>query len=281
MTTADIRRPVSCGAHAFYPADPKELRRTLGEMFSRCKEQLASDAVAIVVPHAGYVYSGPTAARAYHMLEGRHYDRVIVLAPSHYAAFPGASIFNGLAFGTPLGDIPLDTEFIRQLRYDYPLFHYFPEVEAREHSLEVQLPFLQSVLGAEFVLVPVMLYDRRHSNCVAVAEAIGKMLDRDDKRTLIVASSDLYHGPGADKAKKKSEQVAAALTKMDAAEFCAGVEHGDLQACGAGAVATAMILGRLRGANQAKVLDVTTSFEVYPVNEDYVVGYLSAVFHRA
>jgi AmmeMemoRadiSam system protein B len=279
MTTTQVRRAVSAGPHAFYPSDPGRLRQTLSELFARAKVDEEIEPVALVCPHAGYVFSGVTAAHGYKLLEGRQYDRVIVLAPSHYAAFPGASIFDGTAFATPLGEILLDTEFIQRLKAGNAGIRYYPEAEAREHSLEVQLPFLQWVLG-EFRLVPVVFYDRSYDNCALIADAIFSALRGDASRTLVVASSDLYHGPGSARARAKSQRVAEAVREFNPQKFCEGIEAEDYQACGAGPIAAAMILARSLGATKSKILDLTTSYDVHPMSEDYVVGYLSAVFYR-
>jgi hypothetical protein len=253
------------------------LRRTLASLFAEAVTDATIDPVGIVSPHAGYVYSGRTAARGYKLLEGRHYDRVIIIAPSHFTAFPGASVFEGKAFATPLGLIPVDSDFVDRLRGETGLFGYYPEAERREHSLEVQLPFLQHVLG-DFVLVPVLMCDRSYENCLRIAQKLAAALVGDCARTLVVASSDLYHGPGNSRARDKSALAARAIERFAPVEFCAGIEGEEFQACGAGPVAAAMALSRDLGATRGKVLALTTSFEEHPGREDYVVGYLSAVF---
>ncbi len=158
MAGSGIREPVSAGSRGFYPSHPETLRATLIDLFRDLPEQQEIEPIALIAPHAGYVFSGRTAAHAYKLLEGRIYDRVVILAPSHYAAFPGASVFQGIAFASALGQIPLDNDFIAKLREESDLFDYCPEAEAREHSLEVQAPFLQSVLQ-NFSLVPVVIGD--------------------------------------------------------------------------------------------------------------------------
>jgi MEMO1 family protein len=248
-------------------------------MLDAAEVDTSIEPIALISPHAGYVYSGKTAAHGYKLLEGQQYDRVVLIGPSHYATFPGASIYNGLAFSSPLGDVPLDTEFIRRLRTKYPMFHYFAEAEEREHSLEVQLPFLQATIHS-FLLVPVLMYDFQMENCRKVAEALGDLLTGDPKRTLFVASTDLYHGPDHQIARKKTDASAASIAAMDAGAFCKGIGSGDYMACGAGPVAAAIMLAQRFGATRATLLDVTTSYEVNPGNDDYVVGYLSAALHR-
>ena len=233
------------------------------------------DPIGVVVPHAGYRYSGPTAARAFALVRGRGYKRVIVVAPSHYAFFSGGSIFEGDAFDTPLGPCPLDNTFIAHLRREHSMFGYWPEAERREHSLEVQLPFIKRTLG-DVLLVPVVVAEQTADNMTEVADALSKALDLHPAKTLIVASSDLYHGPGVDVARERSGATARAVGDGDAAKFLAGIERGDYQACGGGPIALVLQLARLRGEGKVRVLKVTTSFDEYPVSDDYVVGYMSA-----
>lgn len=280
MTTAEIRPAVSAGRYSFYPSDPRELRGMLTALFERVEEEPDIEPVALISPHAGYVYSGQTAAYGYKLLREAQFERVIVLGPSHYAAFPGASIYNGLAYSTPLGDVPLDTVFIRALRERHSMFHCFPEAETREHSLEVQLPFLQARLHS-FTLVPIVVYDQKYENCRRIAEALEEQLKGDAKSTLIVASSDLYHGPDHNFARRKSEAAAQAIERMDPRAFADDIANDRIMACGAGPVTVAMILAGMLGADRATVMNLTTSYEVQPGNDDYVVGYLSAALHRS
>lgn len=280
-TTEEIRPAVSAGPRSFYPSNPGELRGQLDQIFGRVRigDAKKFEPIAIIAPHAGYIFSGRTAAHGYKLLEGRHYDRVILLGPSHFSAFPGASIFNGRAFGTPLGEVPIDRAFVHALRARSKDFHYFAEAERREHSLEVQLPFLQHLLADGFMIVPILLYDRGYENCKQVAEAIHLALEGDSAKTLVIASSDLFHGAGADHCKWKSEMVARAVEEWDPKAFCEHIEADDFMACGAGPIAAVMMLAKSMGAKHAKVLDLTTSYEVYPASEEYVVGYLSAVYY--
>lgn len=276
-TSASIRPSVCAGPRRFYPSDKAQLTGMLREMFARAEVPATSAPMGIVSPHAGYAYSGPTAAHGYKLLRGHHYDRVIIVAPSHYAAFPGGSIFPGDAYETPLGLVPLDHEFCNRLSANPALFDFYPECETREHSLEVQLPFLQHVLG-DFPLVPVMVCDQTHENCKAVATAITHAIHESTGTSLIVASSDLFHGPGHTRALAKSRAAADAIELFDVANFRAGIEGGDYMACGAGPIEIAMLVSKAAGATTATILDLTTSHDVAGGSEDYIVGYLSASF---
>lgn len=190
----NVREPAVAGT--FYPGDAK----TLGAMVDKqlaaapAAPNLLGSPCAMICPHAGYAYSGLTAAANYKLLRPGQYARVVVLAPSHYAFLKGASVGAFTAFRTPLGDVPVDTKATDALRV-CKLVSDRSEPQAREHSLEVQLPFLQKTLG-RFSLVPMVIGDvtARERDTLA-----GALLPLWDERTLIVASSDFCHyGPSFD-----------------------------------------------------------------------------------
>lgn len=277
MWTAEVRPAVNAGRYGFYPSDPLELREQLDIFFAEAVVPQDLSPVALVAPHAGYMFSGQTAAYAYKTLIGKTIRRAIVLAPSHYAAFPGASIFPGRAFATPFGEIPVDRTFVQELINLRAGFSFYPEAEQREHALEVQLPFLQYAVG-DFELVPIVFYDRSLSNCRRIANALSEVMKGQTAQTIIVASSDLYHGPGAERAYRESARTAEAIVACDPLSFSEGVESGEYMACGAGPVTVAMLLARALGATKGTLLALTTSYEVHPMSEDYVVGYAAAAF---
>lgn len=279
MWTTEIRPPVNAGRYGFYPSDPAELEAMIARFFAEAVVPNDIDPIALVSPHAGYVYSGQTAAHAYKLLVGRRYERVVVMAPSHYAAFPGGSIFPGRAFATPLGEIPIDRAFVERLMEVSQDFDYYPDAERREHALEVQLPFLQYALG-EFQLVPIVMFDRSLSHCRRLARTLTQTLELEPSATMFVASSDLYHGPGARRAHLISEATAAAIASLDPVGLATGIESGEYQACGAGPILTVMLVASALGATRGSVLALTTSYDVHPMSEDYVVGYTSIAFHR-
>jgi len=185
-----IRRPAVAGA--FYPSDPATLR---GQLDSYLEEAEISpgtgDIIALVSPHAGYAYSGRAAGYGFKLLKGRGYDRVIILGPTHYVSFRGASIPAVDYYETPLGKVPLDLRVCRALLKEV-LFSTVPQAHGPEHAIEVQLPFLQEVLG-DFKAVPVLLGSLSKEDYGQIARAISKHLD---SKTLVVASSDFTHyGP--------------------------------------------------------------------------------------
>jgi len=192
---AERVRPAGCADNMWYPADRDELARTIDAYLARARPPaLSGRPVALISPHAGYRYAGPTMAVGYKLLQGQSYRRVIVLGISHRygCRYRGGSILRGYThYATPLGRIPVDRAVCDKL-LESPLFVTRPEAHNREHSLENQLPFLQRVLG-DFVLVPILLGRCEPDDYVPMAEAIVPFVDA---QTLIVASSDFTHyGP--------------------------------------------------------------------------------------
>jgi len=246
---------------------------------SGAHKKITRDIAALVVPHAGYLYSGQTAAWAYKQIEGANYERVIILAPSHYAYFPGVSIFDGSAYDTPLGQIELDNQTITRLKKKHAWIDYYDEAETQEHSIEAQLPFLQYFLKT-FRIIPILMHDQGYETCTRLAAALEKEITSSRTPTLVVASSDLYHGPGAERAREASKRTAECIKKMDPKAFHAAIGEGKCQACGYGAVATAMLLAAHFGAGSAEILHLTTSYDVYPAGDAYVAGYLSAAMFK-
>lgn len=181
-----IRHPAVAGS--FYPADPKLLLQELNHYLQEPAPSGTHVPKAIIVPHAGYIYSGPIAASAYKRLQqGRNIiDRVVLLGPSHRVAFRGLALSRAESFTTPLGDIPLATHVIAELEH-LPFVQYIEQAHSHEHSLEVHLPFLQQTLK-HFKLIPIVAGD-------ATATEVGEVLEIlwGGPETLIVISSDLSH----------------------------------------------------------------------------------------
>jgi AmmeMemoRadiSam system protein B/AmmeMemoRadiSam system protein A len=190
-----VREPAVAGG--FYAAPAATLRQQLEALLGDARQEARrAGLVAAVVPHAGYVYSGRCAASVYTQVESGRYDRVIILAPSHYAAFQGVALpaADLAAYRTPLGDIPVDQSICRRLA-GTPGFAVVPRVDEREHSLEVQLPFLQATAGS-FALVPLICGRLDPADMDRLGKALAAELN---ERTLLLASSDFTHyGPNYD-----------------------------------------------------------------------------------
>ena len=168
-------------AGGFYPADAKVLTKMVDDFLAKVPpEQLAEPPVALISPHAGYEFSGQVAAHAYALLKGRKFARVVVIAPCHVENFPFSSVYDGDAYATPLGNIPVDKEFAKKLvglSRDIKLSERgHVQVEGRgEHALEVELPFLQRTLG-DFKLVPIVMGDQNYDLERALGVALAKLI---------------------------------------------------------------------------------------------------------
>lgn len=268
-----IRRPYVAGA--FYPADPAELTRMVDGFLARVPpRKLDGPLVAIISPHAGYPFSGQVAAYSYALLKGKQYERVVVIAPSHYEAFPFASIYDGDAYSTPLGQVPVDKAFATRLAGLSPLIRIsgrgHGEVEGHgEHALEDELPFLQRVLG-EFKLVPIIMGDQRYEICRALGVALAKAIG--DSNTLIVVSSDLSHYHPYDEAVTIDHHTLKAIEDWDYLSLSRNFESRVWEACGGGPIVAAMVAAERLGASHAIILKYANSGDVTG-DKSRVVGY--------
>jgi AmmeMemoRadiSam system protein B/AmmeMemoRadiSam system protein A len=253
--TLKVRPPAVAGS--FYPADPKELGRMLDGFLAKAAiAPPLENVVALVAPHAGYPYSGPVAAYSYAWLKGRKFDRVVVIAPSHYEAFGFSSVYDGGAYSTPLGQVPVDRVFAQQLaKMDSSIklsgLGHTPSPDRPEHAIEVQLPFLQRVLG-QFQLVPIVVGDQSYDACRALGMSLAKLIQKSN--TLIVASSDLSHYHSYDEASRLDRKTLRAIGEYDYFDLARNLELRVWEACGGGPIVAAMIAAEQLGANQAHVL---------------------------
>lgn len=268
-----VRQPAVAGQ--FYPAQPDELRRTVDEYLAQAAvPALPGKLVALIAPHAGYIYSGQVAAYSYALLKGRKFERVVVIAPSHFEAFPFVSVYDGDAYATPLGNIAVDKEFAAKLAKLSPRIQlssrgHTPTQQQGEHSLEVQLPFLQRALG-EFKLVPIVMGEQSYETERALGVALAKMLKGTD--TLIVASSDLSHYHPYDEATTIDEKTLKAIARWDYLSLSQNFESRIWEACGGGPIVAAMIAAERLGANQGRILKYANTGDVTG-DRSRVVGY--------
>ena len=269
-------------AGSFYPADPNALAKMVDGFLAKAAPPSLPDVVALVAPHAGYEYAGQVAAYSYALLKGRRFDRVVVVSPSHYEAFGFSSVYDGAAYSTPLGQVPVDRAFAAKLATGSKLIRlsglgHTPTRDKPEHALEDQLPFLQRVLG-QFQLVPIVMGDQSYENCRALGLALAKLIP--GTNTLIVASSDLSHyHPYAD-AVKLDHKTLKAIEEWDYLSMARNFESRVWEACGGGPIVAAMIASERLGASQAKVLDYANSGDTSG-DKTRVVGYGAVAFVKA
>lgn len=279
--TEKVRKPAVAGA--FYPGDPVSLSQKIAGFFTKVKkEDLPGEIVGLIAPHAGYDFSGQVAAYAFKQLEGLKFEVVVVISPYHYDHFSGSAVYNGTAYETPLGQIQVDKKLAAKISSLSENVHLSDEGHAiigmrGEHSLEVELPFLQIVLG-DFELVPIVMGDQSMESCRALGQALAKALK--DRNAIIVASSDLYHGEGRDEAVKRDRIVVDRVGSFDYQGLYDDLVKGKCMACGSGPIIATMIAAEGLGADQSQVLHYANSHDVTG-DESYVVGYMAAVLSRS
>lgn len=281
LKMGQIRKPAVAGQ--FYPGDSLTLSREITDFFKNAKkEPIPGKIIALISPHAGYMYSGQVAAYAYKLLEGLSFETVVVISPCHVAYFQGASVYNGDAYETPLGTIPVDTSLAGKIsNVNKRVFlsnqgHGFVG-QRGEHAIEVQLPFLQAVLG-KFKLIPIVIGDQDWTTCEALAEALTKSLK--GKRALIVASSDLSHYHPYNQAVILDSIVIDHVSSFDPEGLFNDVSAGLCEACGASPIVSAMLATKGLGANKAKVVKYANSGDVTG-DRSAVVGYMAAVIYNS
>ena len=268
-----VRAPAVAGM--FYERSPVALGKNIDEMLNRVQLPKVEGTVrAVVSPHAGYVYSGFTAAHAFKLLEGRKYDCVIAVGPSHQEYFDGISIYSGDAYETPLGNVPINHEVRSELLQGEKSIIASVAGHRAEHSLEVQLPFLQCVLK-EFSVVPIIMGDQRRQLCEQLSVALLRVMT--NKNVLLVASSDLSHFHPYDEAVLLDTRVIQAVERFNPDVFIDELEEKSFEACGGGPIAVAMKTAQQVGANRVKVLHYCNSGDITG-DKSGVVGYLAAAF---
>lgn len=259
MIAHRVRSPAVAGA--FYPARPAELERMVDDLLAAAPiTQAAPPPVALVVPHAGYVYSGPVAATAYARLSGKaaSISRVVAFGPVHYVPVRGAAVPAAGAWATPLGDVPIDDALReRAVRHgarvdDRP--------HAPEHALEVQLPFLQRVLGEGFTFLPVAVSEQSASETADLIDAFFG-----EAGTLVLVSTDLSHYHGVETARRLDRQTAQNVVARKASAL------GEGDACGIFALRGLVELAR-RKSLAIELLDLRTSADTAG-DPQRVVGY--------
>jgi AmmeMemoRadiSam system protein B/AmmeMemoRadiSam system protein A len=272
----EIRRPMVAGT--FYPANPAELSKQVAGFFSNAERRGLDGRVrAIIAPHAGYIYSGQIAADAYKQIQGEQYDTVVVIAPFH-GFFKGVSVYSGGGYETPLGVIEIDRELSDRMSQKHPSVYFSTVGHAGsggrgEHSLEVQLPFLQIVLG-NFKLVAMVMGDQEKSTIRAAAEVLAAALK--GTNTLLVASTDMSHFYPDKQARRLDKNFETALAAFDTGRIIDVIATEKAEACGYGPVAAVVEATRRIGGEKVEIISYDTSAKVTgDFNE--VVGYLSAV----
>ena len=262
-------------AGSWYPRDPEALTRAVRDLLEQAPAPPALPRlVALVSPHAGLLYSGPVAAAGFRLLERFRFDTVILVGPSHFVAFPGAAVWAGGAFETPLGRMAVDEETARAILAHGPRLQFLTEPHEPEHSLEMQLPFLQ-VLAPDMAIVPILLGEQSRAEVEAVAGAVAAAAAASSRRLLLIASSDLSHYRPAEVAARLDRQVLEQVERFDAERLMDLLERSHEHACGGGPMVAVLKAARALGGAEARVLRYGDSGDVTG-DKSSVVGYLSA-----
>ena len=271
MGSSKVREPAVAGQ--FYPGTEKALRETVSSMLAKVEAtDLKGRVVGLVSPHAGYVYSGQVAAAAFRTVEGKQFDAVIVVAPSHHMYFEGSSIYREGPYKTPLGLIEIATDLAEAMGRAEASVQFRPEAHAREHSLEVELPFLQVALPG-LRIVPIVMGDQSLASSRKLAKAI--VTAAKGRNVLLVASTDLSHFHDYDEAVRLDNIVMDDVRRYDPEGLARDLDLRRCEACGGGPVVTVMLAARDLGATRAVVLKYANSGDV-TADSSSVVGYMAA-----
>jgi AmmeMemoRadiSam system protein B len=277
-----VRPPAVAGT--FYPAEPRRLESAVRDLLTHALPPRGVRPIALIVPHAGYAFSGLIAADGWRQAEGHRYDLTVLLGTNHTAGyFTGVSVFIGSGFRTPLGVVQVDERSASGLLAADRDCSSDPAPHEREHSIEVQLPFVQAVLPGVPIL-PVIVSDEDPHLCARLGVALANVLA--DRRALIVASSDLSHFPSYEDAAAADRAVLGAMARLDPDGLCetigreerAGRRGLDTCACGLAPVLAAMSTARTLGATRGTVVSHASSGDAPPGDRARVVGYGSILF---
>jgi AmmeMemoRadiSam system protein B len=260
----------------FYPAEKDKLQKDISLMLQLAKTEKSFDKIfGIISPHAGYVYSGRTAAYAYNLLKNKNYKTVIIISPSHSEFFPGISIFDGDAYETPLGIVEIDQEVTDKLVEKSKTIFRGIQGHRKEHALEVQIPFLQSVL-TNFKIVPIVMGDQSKRFVDELAQKISEVADNS---TLVIASSDMSHFYSSNEADRLDSVVEKRISEFDFENLLKDLDRHDCEACGGGPISVMLKAASLKNINKSFVLNRSDSGDVTG-DKSEVVGYLSAVVYK-
>ncbi|MFC1528302.1 AmmeMemoRadiSam system protein B [Candidatus Latescibacterota bacterium] len=281
LNQEDIRSSALAGS--WYDANPDKLKKTIDLYLEHAK--ISHDTgriIGLISPHAGYMYSGPVAAHAYKQVKEKTYDTIVIVAPNHSdPRLNFSSVYTRGGYETPLGMVPVDVETAKAIvdfdpsdNVEESELGHLTEYSGRlEHSLEIQLPFLQVTVG-DFMLVPVVMGDQREKSCTALAKAIASAVK--GKNVLLVGSTDLSHFHNAETANKLDSIIRDRVDAFDPEGLLQDTENGKCEACGTAPMASVMMACRLLGADTSTVLRMANSGDVSGDNSS-VVGYMAAM----
>lgn len=271
-SSEEVRKAAVAGA--FYPGDKDELAQRVDEFLGNVKKAgIKGDIRAIIVPHAGYIYSGQVAAYAFKEISEEPFKKIIIISPSHYTGFDGISVYNKGLFETPLGFIKVDETLANKIMKKSKRFIFYPESHEKEHAIEVELPFLQRIYK-DFTIVPITMGSPVLDDAQVLRDALYDVMDED---TLLVISVDLSHYHPYDEAVQLDTSGISSIESLDAELFLQKLKNGDTEIDAPIAVlATIMLANRFDA--RAKSLKYANSGDVTG-DRSRVVGYASMVIY--
>ncbi len=273
--SAQVREPAVAGT--FYPRSATVLSSQIEELLQQVPARdIPGQITGLISPHAGYMYSGFTAAHGFSLLVGKSYRTVVIISPSHREYFDSMSVYSGEAYQTPLGVVEIDHELREEIVRDHRSIGISQFGHREEHAVEVQIPFLQKVLPS-FMILPVVMGDQRREYCFSLGERLGSVLK--GRNTLLVASTDLSHYYQYDVCRKLDSIFIDAVARFDYERLMEDLGTERTEACGGGPTVAAMIAARNLGAVKSEILHHCNSGDVTG-NKSQVVGYLSAVLSQ-
>lgn len=287
-----VRSPAVAGT--FYPVDPADLKRAIedaylnkigpGRLPSIVKPGETSGLVACVCPHAGYAYSGPVAAYSYLDVSAiSEPELVVIVGPNHYGVGSGVATYGEGEWETPLGRVSIDDDASKAIVHLTGFVDIDPLAHRREHSIEVQLPFLQHLYGNSFSFLPISLAFQEKSIARDLAKGLAELLKEAgeaDVNAILIASSDLTHYEPASQAREKDASLLEHVQSLDLDSFYTTLERRNITACGYGAIGTVMETCRLLGYARGVVNKYATSGDTTGDNSA-VVGYPSVTFAKS
>lgn len=273
-----VKRPNVAGT--FYPADAAELAATVKGFLEDARAlERAEGVVAIITPHAGYPYSGAVAATAFRQLEGRHPATVVLLGPSHYCASPSIATGTYDGYETPLGVVNVEREFVAAVAERCGDVTYANVPFAREHCLEVQLPFVQT-LFPETRVAPFIFCRQDPTAAAAFGKALAEVAQTSKGDVVVVATCDLSHYHPYDEAVALDRAFVRTLEDFDEGAVFAGEETGEFEIDAPGVVAATLRYAKARGATKAVALECKNSGDVTGDASGGVVGYIAAAVKK-
>ena len=276
-------------AGSWYAGTPNRLREQIEGLFTHrlgpgslpsvIKEGPRS-VVGLVVPHAGYIASGPVAAHAYyHLAKDGKPDVIVIFGPNHTGRGSGLALMNEGVWRTPLGDVEIDSETADRILQASRIVDVDEMAHAYEHSIELQLPFLQYLYGSDFKFVPICFMMQDLESSREVGKAVAKALK--GKKALVIASSDMTHDEPQETAEKKDGLAIDAALKMDEGLYYSTVESYAISTCGYGPTIAAITATKELGAKKAQLLCYKTSGDIFGDYHSRIVGYASIAFMKS